>query len=81
MLAELAYGSTKGCFQTPRDDLPPESGLSCPDIMPIEFTDPTEPINREAMNNSSQLKHPDVSTSRRYVSGTRSVTVTSVRTY
>lgn len=72
MLAELAYGELKGCFQKPSDSVLPDTNISCPDITPVEYQD-TEIINRQAMLNGSQLIHPDVSTSRRYVSGTRFV--------
>lgn len=68
--AELAFGSTRGCFEKPREDLPPNK-ISCPDIIPIEFDERVP--NRDAMKNPSTLVHPDVSTSTRYVLGTRSV--------
>ena len=70
--AELAYGSKRGCFERPSEDLPP-SKLSCPDIIPIELDERVP--NREAMKNPSTLVHPDVSTLTRYVVGNRFVTI------
>ena len=72
VLAELVYGEFNGCFQKPSDSVLPDSNISCPDITPIEYQE-KEMVNRQAMLNPSQLTHPDVSTSRRYVSGTRFV--------
>jgi hypothetical protein len=71
VLSEYAYGATKGCFEKPSNDVPPNSGISCPDITPIELS--AEPVNKQAMRNPSQLVHPDVPTPMRYVSGTRFV--------
>ena len=66
--SELAYGSTRGCFENPHEDIPPKR-MSCPDIIPIEL-DNRMP-NRDAMKNPSTLVHPDVSSTVRYVLGTR----------
>ena len=74
MEAELAYGRTRGCFQKPKEDIPPKAEMSCPEITPIEFD--TRETNRDAMKNQSNLIHPDVSTSTRYVLGTRLVLLT-----
>ena len=51
--AELAFGETRGCFEKPDDDIPPTTGLSCPEITPIEHS--TRVPNREAMLNPSPL--------------------------
>ena len=67
--AELAFGSTRGCFERPSEDTHPTSGLSCPDILPTEIQ--TTPVNRDSMKNPSILDHPDVRTQQRYVFGTR----------
>ena len=71
--AELAFGETRGCFEKPDDDLPPNTGLSCPEITPIEHS--TREPNREAMLNASPLVHPDVPTGKRYVFCTRLVII------
>ena len=67
--SELAYGEKRGCFEKPSEHNPPQKDISCPEILPIELS--SREVNREAMNNLSSLIHPDVSTSTRYVSGTR----------
>ena len=67
--ADLMYGTKRGCFEEPKDDIPPNKNISCPDIIPIELS--TEVPNREAMKNPSPLVHPDVSSLTRYVMGTR----------
>ena len=66
--AELAFGKTHGCYEKPSEDVPPRTNISCPEITPIELQAST---NRDAMKNDSILVHPDVSTSKRYVFGTR----------
>ena len=65
----MAFGETRGCFEKPSDEVPPSSGISCPDITPIELQ--PGPVNREAMLNPSNLVHPDIASSTRYVFGTR----------
>ena len=55
----------------PSEDIAPRTGISCPDITPIELED--KPPNRQAMLNPSTLVHPDVATTKRYVLGTRLV--------
>ena len=67
--AELAFGEKRGCFQMPKEEIPPKALISCPDIVPIQL-DEREP-NKDAMRNPSILVHPDVPTSTRYVLGTR----------
>ena len=76
--AQLAYGKTRGCFQKPDEDIPPKDDISWPEITPIEF-DNTRVTNRDAMKNQSTLIHPDVSTSTRYVLGTRYVRLSSIK--
>ena len=66
--AELAYGDRRGCFQKPSDVVPPQSGISCPDLIPTELQSGTD---RDAMLNPSQLVHPDALSPARYVFGTR----------
>ena len=73
--AQLAYGEKRGCFEKPQEDTLPQENISCPDITPIELS--TREVNKEAMRNKSPLVHPDVSTSTRYVSGTRQVNIVS----
>ena len=67
--SELAFGERRGCFEKPSDEVPPRSGISCPDITPIELQSGV--VNREAMLNPSHLVHPDTTSSARYVFGTR----------
>ena len=69
VMAKCAYGMTGGCFEMPSEIVPPKTGISCPDIIPIAFE--VKPINKEAMLNESALVHPDVETSSRYILGTR----------
>ena len=66
--AEIAFGETRGCYQLHSDDVPPDTGLSCKDIIPIELQSVS---NRHAMENSNFLSHPDSESSKRYVFGTR----------
>ena len=66
--AELAFGETRGCFEMPSNDIPPRTGIRCPDIIPIEVQ---LNCNRMAMNENDFLLHPDSSTTKRYVFGTR----------
>ena len=68
--AELAFGRTKGCYEKPSNVFPPNTNLTCPDIIPTELQSRSD---RDAMLNASILVHPDVQTSTRYVFGTRSV--------
>ena len=65
---ELAFGKTRGCFELPSDDVPPTVGLSCPEIVPIEFQSQS---NRKAMEKYDFLLHPDSNSFKRYVFGTR----------
>ena len=60
-----------GCFETPSDTIKPNSGIDCPDITPLTLTDSTQTVNREAMNNSNPLIHPDSNSLARYCLGTK----------
>ena len=72
--SELAFGEKRGCFEKPSDDVAPTRGISCPDIIPTELQ--SGPTNRAAMENPSNLVHPDTSSSQRYVFGTRLIEIT-----
>ena len=69
--SKLIYGERMGCFETPSDTLKPNSGIDCPDITPLTLTDSTQTVNREAMNNSNPLIHPDSNSLARYCLGTK----------
>lgn len=59
----------RGCFETVSDTLDPTTDIDCPDIIPIEHSENVTDFR--AMEVDSQLCHPDGSTVKRYVMGTR----------
>ena len=65
------YGDLRGCFEPPSDTVLPNNGIDCPDITPLTLTDQTQTVNREAMNDSNPLVHPDSTSLTRYCLGTK----------
>lgn len=59
----------RGCFEPPSETEPPNTGIDCPDILPIGH--PANITNMKAMEDDSQMVHPDCATMQRYVMGTR----------
>ena len=59
----------RGCFEPPSETTPPNTEIECLDILPIEHPDNT--TDYAAMDNESQIVHPDCASGNRYVMGTR----------
>ena len=59
----------RGCFEPPLETKVPSKNIDCKDILPIGH--PENVTDENAMNDESQLLHPDCSTSQRYVMATR----------
>ena len=73
--SELSLGSERrGCFEPPSENEAPTEGIDCPDILLIEHPDNVTDLT--AMENDSQIVHPDCSSGNRYVMGTRLQTKT-----
>ena len=67
--SKQAFGTLKGCFEPPSDTRKPNGSLDCPTILPLTVS--TRTVNREAMNDSDPLVHPDSDSRTRYCLGTR----------
>ena len=59
----------RGCFEPPSETEPPNKDIDCKDILPIDH--PENITDEKAIEEKSQLHHPDCSTLQRYVMGTR----------
>ena len=66
--SKLAFGEKLGCFELPREDKAPTKNISCPDILPLIYSD--QDTNRDAMRSTNPLVHPDTSSLTRYCLGT-----------
>ena len=70
MESQISLNSERrGCFEPPSEIEDPNKDIDCPDILPIEH--PNNVTNYAAMDNQSNLEHPDCSSMQRYVMGTR----------
>ena len=68
--SQLSLGvDRRGCFEPPSETEPPTKGITCTDILPIDHADNI--TCEAAMDNPSQLLHPDCSSMQRYIMGTR----------
>ena len=69
-LAMMAYGETGGCFEKPSDTQKPRTDIDCPDILPLALVENPE-VDRSRMRNPSQIIHPDIKGTKRYLMGTK----------
>ena len=70
MESQISLGvDRRGCFEPPSETEPPNTAIDCPDILPIGH--PANITNKNAMEDESQILHPDCATMQRYVMGTR----------
>ena len=68
--SQISLGTDRrGCFEPPSEDFEPNRGIDCPDIVAIE--NPSNVTDYTAMDDESQLVHPDCASGCRYVMGTR----------
>ena len=68
--SQLSLGlDRRGCFEPPSETTPPNRDVNCPDILPIEDKDNT--TDYTALDDDSQIVHPDCPSGQRYVMGTR----------
>ena len=54
----------------PSDEKEPSTGIDCPDILPLSLQENPRG-DRKAMENPSNLVHPDVNGTRRFLMGTK----------
>ena len=59
----------RGCFENPSDKRDPQTGLDCPNILPIEH--PDNVTNYDAIEMESTIQHPDSPSIDRFIMGTR----------
>ena len=59
----------RGCFEPPSDELEPNTGIECTDILPIQLQE--NESNPAAMQSTCTRDHPDSTNEQRYVTGTR----------
>ena len=57
------------CFENPSETEDPNTDIDCPDILPIELQE--NETNVAAIENPSQIHHPDSINQKRYIVGTR----------
>ena len=63
-----AFGEKGGCFEAPSEEKEPSKNISCPDILPLMYSE--NKMNRDAMLSADPLVHPDTSSLTRYCLGT-----------